>query len=565
MSPQDRLAYSDSNIGRVNALALILENYEETCAAEDYLVEMDLDEALLILNAANWDLCDIDRLNDYLVMRVALIKSDDINAYWAEDILFAADTMRHCKFLSESQHYRTRIPILLHVYAIARLGVAVEDGADLKDYVLHKFNVPNLLVRLRESMDRYIKDQDECETLADPSPIEAENKEQELRANHRDRDYISHAGSEEIELDEIETKKLYKLVWGTEWPADIFRDFARQRVIVAHERLEAKVECIQKRLENLESKLGNRNGNGGGDVKALAPPPSTFPPYPNIAEFQYKLPGSLDPKGGDKISITTQPQRRTVKSVFSIPDSGSAGGSKTPVDPVTKKDPISRSPFGRPIPESSSKSSTPVSFAAKEAPIFNNPNGPPSNGSGSRSAFAGGRGLFGPILPPLPLGYRNPNPNETPTIFFAGTCNTGTSSCTINTDSSHENSNDKKHGLDEFGINSDLRPPPALRRNHDASAGRIGEDWYPSKTSAKANVNTLTDPNANTNNNSKAGTTVAMQRDYYKYGDVPEEDDYEDYEDRMDKDEATFAQLSPSHNYGNNRPPLPRHYPFSRF
>ncbi|KAI1443691.1 hypothetical protein F5Y02DRAFT_197665 [Annulohypoxylon stygium] len=111
---------------RAASFKQILESYQYATISEKALRSLSLEEALLVLNAPFWD--DGDYAAFILCVRKhANIPPENLHARtwaepgWAEDIMFAAEVMKECKFLSDSRHYREPIPILLHVYAIARL------------------------------------------------------------------------------------------------------------------------------------------------------------------------------------------------------------------------------------------------------------------------------------------------------------------------------------------------------------------------------------------------------------------------------------------------------------
>ncbi|XDG09893.1 hypothetical protein ABKA04_009508 [Annulohypoxylon sp. FPYF3050] len=106
---------------RAASLKQILESYQYATISEKALQSLSLEEALLVLNAPFWD--DGDYAAFILCVRKhANIPPENLHARtWAEDIMFAAEVMKECKFLSDSRHHREPIPILLHVYAIARL------------------------------------------------------------------------------------------------------------------------------------------------------------------------------------------------------------------------------------------------------------------------------------------------------------------------------------------------------------------------------------------------------------------------------------------------------------
>ncbi|KAI1452752.1 hypothetical protein F4805DRAFT_406881 [Annulohypoxylon moriforme] len=115
-----------SHVNEVDSLKKLLDNYQYATVTEKVFQSLTLDEALLILNARGWE------DHEFAALALCLRKHAKMppenfheptwaEPGWAEDITFAAEVMRECKFLSDSKHFKERIPILLHVYAIARL------------------------------------------------------------------------------------------------------------------------------------------------------------------------------------------------------------------------------------------------------------------------------------------------------------------------------------------------------------------------------------------------------------------------------------------------------------
>ncbi|KAI0897159.1 hypothetical protein F4806DRAFT_424461 [Annulohypoxylon nitens] len=134
---------------RAASLKQILESYRHATISEQTLQKMSLEEALLVLNAPFWDAGD-DAAFILCVRKHANIPPENLHARtwakpgWAEDIMFAAEVMKECKFLSDSRHHREHIPILLHVYAIARLlREARSTSVNTLQELLENYGVPS--------------------------------------------------------------------------------------------------------------------------------------------------------------------------------------------------------------------------------------------------------------------------------------------------------------------------------------------------------------------------------------------------------------------------------------
>ncbi|KAI0017640.1 hypothetical protein F4780DRAFT_580700 [Xylariomycetidae sp. FL0641] len=134
-------ADSATTIARIEErLDEINSKYADADYVEDALMYMSLDEALFILDAAEWEPEDVNRICRYLELRTKFSSSiEDDDGRWAEDILVAADAMRNCDLLRTNPHLYP-IPVLVHVYAIARCARAIDEGVDLTNYVLNDFN-----------------------------------------------------------------------------------------------------------------------------------------------------------------------------------------------------------------------------------------------------------------------------------------------------------------------------------------------------------------------------------------------------------------------------------------
>ncbi|KAI0148304.1 hypothetical protein F4776DRAFT_307995 [Hypoxylon sp. NC0597] len=116
MAPQDRHTTLFDHIDSLNSITALLEIYDSGKTHQDKLCKFDnLDEALLVLNAADWELEELVDLKNYLTSRrderLERTQTTEADPHWAEAIMLAADVMRNCPFL-ESVHRdaRGRVP-----------------------------------------------------------------------------------------------------------------------------------------------------------------------------------------------------------------------------------------------------------------------------------------------------------------------------------------------------------------------------------------------------------------------------------------------------------------------
>ncbi|OTB01110.1 hypothetical protein M426DRAFT_25959 [Hypoxylon sp. CI-4A] len=126
--------------------ALLKGWVEETTVVKNRLRKLHIDDALLALNVANWSTADLKQFEDYLK---AYIKKYPESLYaanhyrWHEDIMVAAKVMAHCSFLRDVYlHFPAIVPIILHVYAIARIEMEMRRGFNLQEYV-QSYRVPS--------------------------------------------------------------------------------------------------------------------------------------------------------------------------------------------------------------------------------------------------------------------------------------------------------------------------------------------------------------------------------------------------------------------------------------
>ncbi|CAJ2512227.1 Uu.00g052420.m01.CDS01 [Anthostomella pinea] len=107
-----------------------------TQGTETELISLPLDDALFILDAGRWEPDTLLHFQEYLQLRVRYpAKFYGKDVAWAEDIILAADVMSNCDYLRTNPN--KTVPLLLHVYAIARCGRAVAERIDLDKFVHH--------------------------------------------------------------------------------------------------------------------------------------------------------------------------------------------------------------------------------------------------------------------------------------------------------------------------------------------------------------------------------------------------------------------------------------------
>ncbi|KAI2472451.1 hypothetical protein F4781DRAFT_361918 [Annulohypoxylon bovei var. microspora] len=129
------------------SLQVLLDSYRYVTVADKTFHGMSLNEALFVLNKPSWRDSDISTLILCLRKheRPIMNLSDRwlADPFWAEDILFAADVINHCKFLRNPKHDEKRIPILLHIYAIATLlREAYAHGPEYVEKMMGEYRVP---------------------------------------------------------------------------------------------------------------------------------------------------------------------------------------------------------------------------------------------------------------------------------------------------------------------------------------------------------------------------------------------------------------------------------------
>ncbi|KAI1413812.1 hypothetical protein F5Y13DRAFT_198187 [Hypoxylon sp. FL1857] len=130
----------------VHPIEVLLDTYKGVKTTQKKLRRLELDEALLALNASSRDTIELERLGEYLAERAKRPKMSSSSEYnyhdWTEVILLAADVMREFPSLSYSQYSSIQLPILLHAFAIYRIARAVRDGVDLQTYVRETYKAP---------------------------------------------------------------------------------------------------------------------------------------------------------------------------------------------------------------------------------------------------------------------------------------------------------------------------------------------------------------------------------------------------------------------------------------
>ncbi|KAI0837826.1 hypothetical protein F5Y06DRAFT_270315 [Hypoxylon sp. FL0890] len=103
---------------------------------------MDLDDAFLTLNAANWEIEDLANLREYLNSRVQTPENTNATEDKpdsAEENLLVAVVMRDRAPLSHLKYWSTKVPALLQAFAISRIARAVKKSLDLEDNVLNVY------------------------------------------------------------------------------------------------------------------------------------------------------------------------------------------------------------------------------------------------------------------------------------------------------------------------------------------------------------------------------------------------------------------------------------------
>ncbi|KAI4867975.1 hypothetical protein F4820DRAFT_171039 [Hypoxylon rubiginosum] len=154
-------------------LDLFLKHNEVVEAAEWTMLDMKLDEALLVLNAASWKPEDFNFFAGYLLCRT--IRPGDPEILPVEHVLLAADVIQDCR-LMDGTKIRTdaKIPSMLVVYAIYCVADAVCEGVHLQRYLRDEYKTPDLKAATDSAKDNADKtaraaDKDRKETEA-PSP-----------------------------------------------------------------------------------------------------------------------------------------------------------------------------------------------------------------------------------------------------------------------------------------------------------------------------------------------------------------------------------------------------------
>ncbi|KAI1205816.1 uncharacterized protein F4807DRAFT_253465 [Annulohypoxylon truncatum] len=145
----------------IASLKEMFDSHRYAAATEETLQSMELDEALLVLNAPFWE--DSDFATLVLCLRKhakpptkTLLEQMCPKPVWAEEIMFAADVLKECKFLSEPKHVKQRTPILLYVYAIARLlRETPPTSSDVLERMLKDYKVPGPTEIKRRAWVRY--------------------------------------------------------------------------------------------------------------------------------------------------------------------------------------------------------------------------------------------------------------------------------------------------------------------------------------------------------------------------------------------------------------------------
>ncbi|KAI2619177.1 hypothetical protein GGR54DRAFT_131300 [Hypoxylon sp. NC1633] len=162
---------------RVLAIRETINAYQDASIAEMALGNMDLDVALLILNAESWQHDDLTRLGDYLARRSAipgqvdlmgeelkLLEKRDTELSWAEDFKLASDVMLQFTFPDHSSPFVPSIPNLLRIYAIIRIFNAAKCGINLEEYVRTTYRVPKL-VTIRKRVEYSNETRNEAHNL----------------------------------------------------------------------------------------------------------------------------------------------------------------------------------------------------------------------------------------------------------------------------------------------------------------------------------------------------------------------------------------------------------------
>ncbi|OTA97394.1 hypothetical protein M434DRAFT_26698 [Hypoxylon sp. CO27-5] len=145
MAPQDRPTTLFEHIDSLNSITALLKTYNFDKTTRNRLCNLDLDEALLVLNVTDWELKELVSLKNYLAWRTEHLDStttSEAEPDWIETVLLAADVMRNCPFLGKYKYPSMEIPILLHISAISRLARAVKSGVHIRSYVLKTYKIP---------------------------------------------------------------------------------------------------------------------------------------------------------------------------------------------------------------------------------------------------------------------------------------------------------------------------------------------------------------------------------------------------------------------------------------
>ncbi|KAI1775733.1 hypothetical protein F4818DRAFT_386629 [Hypoxylon cercidicola] len=124
------------------ALNILLERIKDVQTAELSMLSMDVDEALLALNAASWKLEDFTFFAGYLSARTA---HPCVEVPCVEQIVLAADVVQGCKLLDGTKiRSGPAVPPMVIFYAISCLSIAIGNGIDLKNYLLNEYSNPAL-------------------------------------------------------------------------------------------------------------------------------------------------------------------------------------------------------------------------------------------------------------------------------------------------------------------------------------------------------------------------------------------------------------------------------------
>ncbi|KAI6084859.1 hypothetical protein F4821DRAFT_261574 [Hypoxylon rubiginosum] len=130
-------------IGILNNLKMVLDAFlsrnKDIRKMEERMRDMKLDDALLVLNVANWEIEHIGFFIGYLTARARQAKA---KLSRLQHTMLAASVIEDCTFMSDP-NANAKIPVIMFVYAISRVTVAMAEGVNLMDYVLNKYKIPN--------------------------------------------------------------------------------------------------------------------------------------------------------------------------------------------------------------------------------------------------------------------------------------------------------------------------------------------------------------------------------------------------------------------------------------